>query len=59
MTAPAMSDPKPARLRSQACGQQGLAHSLCGPVRSVRPPSLKPTRPGTILLDEAKRLGFR
>ena len=59
MTAPASSDPKPARLQLKAFRPRGLAHSLGRLARSVRLPSLKQARPGTILLDEASQLGFR
>ena len=59
MTTSTSSEPKPARLRLKACGKKGLAHSLGRVARSVRAPSLTPTRQGMVLLDDAKRLGFR
>ena len=39
--------------------QRGIAYSLGRLATSGRPPSVKQARQGAILLDEAKRLGFR
>ena len=39
--------------------QRGIAYSLGRLATSGRPPSVKQARQGTILLEEARRLGFR